>query len=328
MTQHLGTWVSALVDGQLGPAATERALAHVAACPACASELAVARQARRMLAVVDDVEPAPDLTARLLALGALPPSGRGLGPERPGERKLVVPLGLSAYSSPARALSGDLTARRRPGVRVVLASLAGAGTVAMGLFFLGDPSPVVPTAHPAEVLSLLGAARGPGQTVSGNLAPDLAAQISSSSIGSAGSGADEATVLAWMRDAGWTCPAGVPDGYEITSARLTEDALLELDLAGPDGPIVLIEERGRLAGASLTGVPTEVVGGRTVLVLNRQPWHVVWQSGDTVVSIVAEASTTSVAELVADFPAAGFDDGPAARITRGWDTVTGALARP
>ena len=329
MSQHLGTWVSALVDGQLGPADAERALAHVAACPACAHQLAVARQARQALSVVHDVEPAPDLTARLLALGAAPrssPTGQGGS----GERRPVLPLGMSAYALPARALSGDLMPRRRRGYRTAVGSLAGVGVAALGLFLLGDEPPVVLSAHPAEALSILGRASGPGETTSGTLAPDLAAQISTSTTSSSGSGATETAVLDWMRDAGWACPAGVPDSYEITAARLIgeSDALLELDLAGPDGPVVVTEERGRLEEAALVGVPTQAIGDRTVYVLNRQPWHVAWQSGDTVVSVVADASTESVADLVAEFPAAEFDDGLPARVTRGWATVTGAFARP
>ena len=43
---HLGSRISALVDCQLDPAATERALAHVATCPDCARELAAAREQR------------------------------------------------------------------------------------------------------------------------------------------------------------------------------------------------------------------------------------------------------------------------------------------
>lgn len=341
MTQHLGTWVSALVDGQLGPAEAERALAHVAACPVCARELAVARQARRALSVVPDVEPAPDLTARLLALGAAPrvnpaspgrtggTGGQG-GTGGSGDRRPVLPLGMSAYAVPARALSGDLMPRRRPGYRIAVGSMAGVSAAALGLFLLGAEPPVVPSAHPAEALSILGRANGPGATTSGTLAPELAAQISTSTASRSGSGATETAVLDWMRDAGWTCPAGIPDGYEITAARLIGDGdgLLELDLAGPDGPIVVTEERGRLEHSALAGVPTQAIGDRTVYVLNRQPWHVAWQAGDTVVSIVADASTDSVADLVAQFPAASFDDGLPARVTRGWATVTGAFARP
>ena len=330
MTQHLGTWVSALVDGQLGPAATERALAHVAACPSCAHELAAARQARRALSVVRDVEPDPDLTARLLALGSAPPPGAGVDPSRPRERRTVLPLGSSAYALPARALSGDLTARRHPVYRVAVGSLATLGVAALGLFVLGGQQPVVPTAHPAEALSLLGGASGAGATTSGTLAPGLAAQISRTTPSVGGSGVTEAAVLDWMSGAGWTCPTGIPAGYEITAARLVGDtgAQLEVDLSGPAGPIVLTEEHGRLDDAALAGVPTQAVGDRSVYVLNRQPWHVAWQSGDTVVSIVSDASTRSVAELIADFPAAGFDDDLPARLTRGWDTVTGAFARP
>ncbi|MGV8965914.1 MAG: anti-sigma factor family protein [Cellulomonas sp.] len=334
MTQHLGTWVSALVDGQLGPADAERALAHVAACPACAHQLAVARQARQALSVVHDVEPAPDLTARLLALGADPQlktPGQG-GQGNGGERRPVLPLGMSAYAVPARALSGDLMPRRRTGFRVAVGSLTSIGVAAVGLFLLGDEPLVVPSAHPAEALSILGRATGPGEITSGTLAPDLAAQISTSTSTTArsGSGATEAAFLDWMRATGWTSPSGVPDGYEITAARLIGDgeAVLEFDLAGPYGPIVVTEERGRLEDSALAGVPTQAIGDQTVYVLNRQPWHVAWQSGDTVVSIVADASTTSVADLVAKFPAVAFDDGLPARVTRGWATVTGAFARP
>ncbi len=72
---HLGSRLSALVDGQLSPAEAERALEHVACCPRCAAELAAARAARRALSAAGPVEPAPDLAARLLALSAeIPPT--------------------------------------------------------------------------------------------------------------------------------------------------------------------------------------------------------------------------------------------------------------
>jgi len=327
VTQHLGTWVSALVDGQFGPADTERALAHVAGCRECAAELAAARQARRALSVVRDVEPAPDLTARLIALASAPP--RGVGPPGPARARPVVPLGISAYASPARALSGDVTTRRPAWFRLVAASLGCLGVVATGLFLLGDRPPIVPTAHPAEALSMLGRATGPGATAAGTLAPDLAAQISHATT-SGSSGVRAGAVLDWMRGAGWTAPADIPTGYEVTAARLTGDgdALLELDLAGPDGRIVLTEQRGRLDAAAFAVAPERAFGDRVVYVLTRQPWHAVWQSGDTVVSIVSEASAGAVGELVAGFPAAGYDDGLWARLARGWDTVTGAFPHP
>lgn len=335
MIHHLGSWVSALADGQLGPAETERALAHVAACPSCADELVAARQARRALSVVADAEPAPDLTARLLALAAeplRPVSQAGAFATGAGLRAPVLPLGSSAYSAPARALTGDLTARRRPGRRFAAATVASLGMVAASLFVLGAARPVVvPSGHPADALSMLGSAGGSAASSRSTWAPGLATQIAASTA-SAGSSAttSDAAVLAWMREAGWTCPRDLPAGYEVTAARLTgtDGALLELDLDGPAGPIVLTEERGELDVAALAGARELSVGDLTVHVLTREPWHAVWQSGGTVVSIVADGPTDAAVELMAGFPTAGYDDGLPARITRGWDTVTGALARP
>lgn len=306
MTHHLGTWVTAVADCQLGPAETERALAHVAGCPLCAHELAAARQARGALWVAHDVEPGPALTARLLALAAPGPVVRP-----------VAPLGTRP---PVRALDGDLTARPRRGLRRATATLAGLGVVVAGLALLGEPPAVVP-ARPVEALAWLGNASGPGETMALGLA-----QISSTSA----AGVSDAAVLDWMRGAGWASPRGVPDGYEVTAARPAgrAGALLEMDLAGPDGRVVLTEERGRLDVAALADAPEREVGGRPVYVLAGQPWHAVWQSGDTVVSVFSQESTGAATELVAAFPAAGYDDGLPARLARGWHTLTGALDRP
>ena len=48
----------------------------------------------------------------------------------------------------------------------------------------------------------------------------------------------------------------------------------------------------------------------------------------TVVQVVGSQSSGDAATLVGAFPGGAFDDGVPARITRGWDTVTGALERP
>ena len=338
MTHHLGSWVSALADGQLGPAESERALAHVAGCPECADQLAAARQASRTLAVVRDAEPAPDLTARLLALAAQQPDGAETGPftgpfgARTGRRAPVLPLGSSAYTAPARALTGDLTTRHVPWLQIAAGSAAGLAVVGASLFQLGAQPAVVPSAHPAQALSLLGSASERGSAGVGTWAPGLAARITAVSATSFGDSTTQAdlAVLTWMDDAGWTCPLALPDGYEVTGARFVGDTgdVLELDLDGPDGRIVFTEQRGQLDVAAIGDAARLTVSGRTVYVLTLAPWHVVWQSGDTVVSIVSDASTPSSARLVADFPAAGYDDGLPARLTRGWDTVTGAFGRP
>jgi hypothetical protein len=334
MNHHLGSWVSALVDGQLPPAESERALAHVAACALCAEEVAAARQARRALSIARDVEPAPDLTARLLALaattqpaGAGPPDGEG-----PGHRSRVLPLGSSAYAVPARALTGDLSARRIPGMRLAAGSLAGVGVVTAGLVLLGEQPTVVPSTHPAQALSQLARAHGPGTAAASAADAELAVRLTPSSTAAALGSEDEA-VLAWLRREGWTSPVELPVGYEVTGARYAYgttggSVVLELELDGPDGRVVLTEEHGRLDVSGLEGATAHTLAGHEVYELSRQPWHLVWQSDDTVVTLVSGAPADSVSELVADFPAAGYDDRLPARITRGWDTVTGALARP
>jgi Putative zinc-finger len=342
---HLGTWVSALVDGQLAPAETERALAHVAACPACADEVAAARQARRALSITPDVAPDAELTARLLALGSIPPPVAG--PRREHRRdphRPVVPLGESAYAVPAKALSGDLMGRRHSPTRVLAGTLAGAGVVLATLFVLGERPPVVPATHPAEALTALGRAPHEPPVPRGAAEQQLTTMASSAGEAAGAAGrvlggpATEAAVLAWMADQGWSCPDGLPAGYRVTAVRLTpahrdgDDGgageVLEVDLAGPHGRVVLTEQRGRLDVEALGPTEQRIIGGRTVHVLSLHPWHGVWQSDDTVVSMVSEAPQDRAADVVEQFPVEAYDDGIPARLTRGWDTVTGALAIP
>lgn len=333
---HLGSWVSALVDGQLAPPEAERALAHVASCPSCADEVAAARQARRALSVAPDVVPDPELTARLLALGtaATPPAG----PRREHQRA-VVPLGESAYAVPAKALSGDLMGRRRSPARLLAGTLGGLGVVLGVLFVLGDRPAVVPATHPAEALTALGAApqaSPPSRTDGARLVTALATTPRPATTGTAvPDPADGAAVVDWMHREGWSGPAALPAGYRVTAVRITaadDDAgtgeVLRVDLAGPRGRMVLTEQRGRLDVEALGPAERLTLDGRTVHLLSRHPWHAVWQCGDTVVSLVSEAPAELAETLVTRFPPHAYDDGIPARLTRGWDTVTGALANP
>jgi hypothetical protein len=342
---HLGSRVSALVDGQLSPADTERALAHVAACGPCADELAAARQARRALSASShDVAPDPELTARLLALASGPtgPTGPGSPRER---RRTVVPLGESAYAVPAKALSGDLVHRRRLDPRALLGVVTGTGVAVVALLLLGEQPPVTPSTHPADALTALG--RAPQETSLGQGSADRQTTATLAALaplgdrpgtsGTSGTsdlavagGLTDSAVLDWARSAGWTCPDALPEGYDITAVRVSgEDAdVLEVDLAGPHGRVVLTEQRGQLDVPSLGPVEQRTIDGRTLYVVSRHPWHAVWQADDTVVSIVSDAPEDRVVDVVESFPVAGYDDGIPARLTRGWDTVTGALVHP
>lgn len=316
---HLGSRISALVDGQLSVVETERALAHVAGCPRCAGELNAARRARDVLASAGDpAEPAPDLTARLLSLAPTPahrPASRDpfAGP-RADELASAFSLrptgGVLGLRGHSHQLRGEVTGGRSPS-RLVVGAVAGLGLAAAGLFALGARPAVVPTDHPAVALGLLGQASTPATSRSGTVR-------ATSTI----AGVDDLTT------AGWTAPR-LPAGWTVAAVRPGSTATsVELDLLAPTGSTVVVtEQQGRLDTAALAGVTVRRVGGRSVYVLSTSPRHLVWQSDASVVQVVTTLRDEELTDLVAAFPAAPFDDGVPARIGRGWSTVAHVLAR-
>ena len=295
---HLGSHISSLVDGQLSPAATERALAHVAACPQCAAELRAARAARAALAGADDhPRPDADLTARLLSIAPRPLA------VRPVADPFAPPSGPVLAGRPVRALRGDLGGGRHLSSRLLAGSLAGVGVVAAALFVLGARPAVVPSDQPAQTLTMLG-------------------QASVRSVdATAADGSSRA--LAEVAAAGWPVP-DLPIGWAVTAVRLDESGAV-LELHGPTGTAVVVEQAGHLVDRALTGVPTLALGGRDVYVLSAEPAHIAWQCDAAVVEVVAGTTVDGLDALVAAFPAAAYDDGVPARIGRGWATVAHVL---
>ncbi len=302
---HLGSWLSALADGQLPPDETERALAHVATCPRCADELTAARAAHRALsaAASEPIEPAPDLTARLLSLAPAGTPALAAHPDPfvpttplPG-RSAGVLLGRSrgVLRTGARGTRADVPGGGHAASRVVVGSVTGIGLVAASLFALGARPAVVPSAHPGLALDTLAEAA-------------TAAPVTSAAV------------------AGWTVPT-LPSGWSVTATRSHASAV-EVDLSCATSTAVVSERPGRLDVAALAGQPTQQVGGRTVYLLSSEPWHVAWQADGVVVEVVAPAAEPDVDSLVAAFPAAPYDDGVPARISRGWSVVAHALAAP
>jgi len=90
--QHLGDRLSALVDGELGPDARERVLAHVATCPKCKAEVDAQRRLKNVFAEAAPPPPSESFLARLQGLpwggdpegGGPPPGGGGLPGALPG----------------------------------------------------------------------------------------------------------------------------------------------------------------------------------------------------------------------------------------------------
>ncbi|MGD7705811.1 anti-sigma factor family protein [Microlunatus sp. Y2014] len=109
--------LSALVDDALSPAARERLGAHVLRCRHCAASIAELRRTRDVLRTYRHVDaaPRPDLSSRLLAIGApgrpqAPTPGRDLPPVRPRgadrlgpARHAIVALLLTTVASVAFA---------------------------------------------------------------------------------------------------------------------------------------------------------------------------------------------------------------------------------
>ncbi|HEY5398599.1 MAG TPA: zf-HC2 domain-containing protein [Trebonia sp.] len=84
---HLGTLISALIDGELAGAELDRANAHLAGCDACRTEAAQLRLLKRELSALAELDEADALTRRLLAMTCQngPVSARPLS-RRPGRR--------------------------------------------------------------------------------------------------------------------------------------------------------------------------------------------------------------------------------------------------
>jgi predicted anti-sigma-YlaC factor YlaD len=135
--RHLGTAVSALVDGQLDPQAAEQAWAHVAECPEC----------RRL------VEREGWVKRRVAQMAC-----------RPAPVEPRVPLRLSAEAMEAWATVHDLERRGR-GRRRAGIVIAGAGSVSVAVLGLSTLSPAplgIGTSHGTPATSL---SRGAATTI-------------------------------------------------------------------------------------------------------------------------------------------------------------------
>ncbi|MDQ1641944.1 MAG: hypothetical protein QOJ90_1295 [Actinomycetota bacterium] len=167
---HLGRRISALVDGELGHADRERALAHVAHCPSCRMALEQERAVKARVA--DAAVPAPslDLTRRLLVLGE---PGDPLPPRTPSMP--LAPL-VPTLPAPGRArrsgAPGGRRDARRPAargrvnrVRYAAAGVLSVAGLVLGTAFVAGGSPQQPGAPvlpPSAELSVEHAATSSG----------------------------------------------------------------------------------------------------------------------------------------------------------------------
>ncbi|HEV2781901.1 MAG TPA: zf-HC2 domain-containing protein [Actinophytocola sp.] len=131
--------VVAFVDGELSPAACDRAAAHIARCPYCAAEVTAQRQARAAVQAADIPAAPAELLASLRAIPQkveLPTSPDGLAVTEDGQLVAVqrpdrlaplgsgAPLGSSPKLGEGRTVLGGRLGRR---------AATGAGVVVSGL---------------------------------------------------------------------------------------------------------------------------------------------------------------------------------------------------
>ena len=134
MSGHLGGDLAALVDGELGHAARERALRHLAHCSPCRAEVEAERRLKARLLGLSATAPlpAPELADRLVALAATDPV-----PARSGWVSRSGPRSRDDHRGPGR--------RRRLTRRA-----AGGAALALGLgAVLALGAPHRPVSRPA-----------------------------------------------------------------------------------------------------------------------------------------------------------------------------------
>lgn len=144
MRACLGDVVAALVDGELGHAARERAQRHLAHCVSCRDEVDAQRRLKARLSGLSGQAPAvdPALATRLLRLAVPGSDVVRPGRPRPGPTGSTRPRGVRPRSRRSTAVGprGRRVLRRR--------ATAGTALLALGLtaaFALGSPQPQPPS---------------------------------------------------------------------------------------------------------------------------------------------------------------------------------------
>jgi anti-sigma factor RsiW len=153
---HLGERASALVDGELGHADRERALAHLTFCADCRAELDAIRALKSRLRSLPPPGMPGDLMTSLLRMsepgGPLPPRVRPFpAPVAPAAYSLT---GAPADNRPRRGASLRGPVRTGPGRRAgyVAVGVASAAVALGTLFMVGGPENG-PSAPPVEMFA-------------------------------------------------------------------------------------------------------------------------------------------------------------------------------
>jgi sigma-E factor negative regulatory protein RseB len=131
--------------------------------------------------------------------------------------------------------------------------------------------------------------------------------------------------LVALRRQHWHCPAALAGALTLVDARRNgtgRDAIVHLAYTDGIASVSVFEQRGRLDDRGLAGHRRATVGGHTVWVRGEVPQRLVWSSGRTVYTVVADAPTRTVDAVVAALPHRnGAGPGTLGRLGRGLDRV-------
>lgn len=196
----------------------------------------------------------------------------------------------------ARAAKGR---NRRP-VMLALSALAVAGAGVGAAYYVGGPDTI-----PVE-FATASAATG-GQSVA--------------AINPAGMRSEE-HMRAWVHP-DWQDSGLVPIEARVVLADNGSDVLIVSLLAGVD-PVVVTEQRGKLALHLVADLPRADVQGIDAYIVRVEPAQIVWQSGDVVVSMACDCAMVTLETVAGTFPMTtepGFVD----RIVTGLGELTGTF---
>jgi sigma-E factor negative regulatory protein RseB len=130
--------------------------------------------------------------------------------------------------------------------------------------------------------------------------------------------------LAQMRKRGWDCPDGLPPSLQLVDARRgggEYTGIVHLSYSDGLASVSVFEQRGRLQASDLQDYRLTTVSGRKVYLYDGVPERLVWASGGTVYTVVADASARTVGDVVGALPRPTDETGPLHRLGRGLDRV-------
>lgn len=143
-----------------------------------------------------------------------------------------------------------------------------------------------------------------------------------------------ATVLARslapaLNDKGWTCPEWLTGDFRLTALHLVyaDGGVMHADYTDGMSTVSVFQERGSLDPSSLAGFRSETVAGHSVYLRDGLPMILVWQSGDTVFTLVTDAPEQTARRLLASFPRVVDHEPPdtASRIGHGLSRLASAV---